>query len=163
MQGPGTPTENSPLGKLEDYLGSHWLSDLSNFSAYVFHTLPGLNWCGFYLDDGKKLVLGPFQGKPACVEIAYARGVCGAAFTQRKPLIVPDVHEFPGHIACDSASRSEMVVPLLVDGKCLGVFDLDSPELERFTKSDKEILEGWLKNLLSHSSFSNQKPWILET
>jgi len=157
MQHPGA----SPLGKLEDYLGNHWLSDLSNFSAYVFHTLPGLNWCGFYLDDGKKLVLGPFQGKPACVEIAYTRGVCGAAFTQQKTLIVPDVHEFPGHIACDSASRSEMVVPLLIDGKCLGVFDLDSPELGRFGEPDKLLVENWQTHLLKRSTNLTFTPWKL--
>ena len=134
--------------ELEAYLTGRWLTDFSNFAAFVFHGLPDLNWAGFYLDHDDKLYLANFVGKPACTEISYARGVCGAAFTRRESLLVPDVNEFPGHIACDSASRSEMVIPLLVRGQCLGVFDLDSPLVNRFTDHDRAIAEQWLKLLL---------------
>lgn len=131
------------LPELEDYLTGHWLTDLANFSAFVFHSLPDLNWAGFYLFDGAKLKLGPFVGKPACTEIRVGRGVCGSAFAKREALLVPDVNEFPGHIACDSASRSELVLPL----RDAGVLDLDSPSLNRFGESDREGLALWLAAL----------------
>jgi L-methionine (R)-S-oxide reductase len=140
---------------LEHHLTGRWLTDLANFSAFVFHELPDLNWAGFYLDDGSKLVLGPFVGRPACTEIAYSRGVCGAAFTSGETVLVPDVHEFPGHIACDSASRSEMVVPM----SSLGVFDLDSPSLNRFSEKDRLLLEGWMQILLNSCPTLKNSPW----
>ena len=117
-------------------------ANLANASALLFSTLPQLNWAGFYLLKEGELVVGPFQGKPACVRIAMGRGVCGTAALQRTTLIVPDVHQFPGHIACDSASNSEIVVPIIsTAGELLGVLDLDSPALGRFDEEDKKGLE----------------------
>ncbi len=130
------------------------LANAANFSALLFQALPALNWVGFYLLRGTELVLGPFQGKVACVRIALGRGVCGTAAERRKTVVVPDVHEFPGHIACDSASRSEVVVPLLHDGKLLGVLDLDSPEPGRFDADDAAGLERAVAVLLARSDFS---------
>jgi GAF domain-containing protein len=114
----------------------------ANLAALLFHALPGLNWAGFYwLKDGG-LVLGPFQGKPACVRIALGKGVCGAAAAARRTVVVPDVHAFPGHIACDSASASEVVVPVVKDGRLAGVLDLDSPLPARFDDDDARGLEA---------------------
>lgn len=146
---------------LKAYLTGHWLTDLANFSAFVFHALPDLNWAGFYLDHGDKLRLGPFVGKPACTEIAYGRGVCGSAYSNKETLLVADVHAFPGHIACDSASRSEMVIPFMINEVCVGVFDLDSPTPGRFTERDRAILEQWLKVLAQglHLQAGKAKPW----
>ncbi len=118
------------------------IANAANFSALLYHTLPEVNWVGFYFFDGKELVVGPFQGKPACVRIALSRGVCGAAATTRTTQRVADVHDFPGHIACDSASRSEIVVPLvLADGSLLGVLDIDSPLPGRFDAVDQAGVE----------------------
>ncbi len=110
------------------------VANLANLSSWIFHAYPGLNWSGFYLwnEADQELVLGPFQGRPACLRIKAGKGVCGTAFAQRKTIRVDDVHAFPGHIACDSASRSELVVPLLKAGKVYGVLDLDSPKLAGF-------------------------------
>lgn len=119
----------------------HPISNLSNAAALLFHSLPDLNWAGFYLLEGEKLVLGPFQGKTACIEIPLGRGVCGTAAAEDRSLLVPDVHMFRGHIACDSASRSEIVVPLHKDGSVVGVLDIDSPVLYRFTAEDRAGLE----------------------
>lgn len=119
----------------------HHISNLSNAAALLFHSLPDLNWTGFYLLEGEKLVLGPFQGKTACIEIPLGRGVCGTAAAEDRSLLVPDVHMFRGHIACDSASRSEIVVPLHKDGSVVGVLDIDSPVLYRFTAEDRAGLE----------------------
>ena len=114
------------------------IANAANFAALVFHALPELNWCGFYFAEGQELVVGPFQGKPACVRIAFGRGVCGTAAATRQTQLVPDVHAFAGHIACDSASRSEIVVPLLRrDGSLLGVWDVDSPRPARFDEVDR--------------------------
>ena len=114
------------------------IANAANFAALVFHALPELNWCGFYFAEGQELVVGPFQGKPACVRIAFGRGVCGTAAATRQTQVVPDVHAFAGHIACDSASRSEIVVPLLSrDGSLLGVWDVDSPRPARFDEVDR--------------------------
>ena len=113
------------------------IANAANFSALVFHSLPDLNWAGFYLFDGNELVVGPFQGKPACVRIAIGRGVCGTAAQTRQTQLVRDVHAFAGHIACDSASRSEIVVPLVDAGRLIGVWDVDSPELARFDDEDR--------------------------
>lgn len=119
----------------------HPISNLSNAAALLFHSLPDLNWTGFYLLEGEKLVLGPFQGKTACIEIPLGRGVCGTAAAEDRSLLVPDVHMFRSHIACDSASRSEIVVPLHKDGSVVGVLDIDSPVLYRFTAEDRAGLE----------------------
>jgi GAF domain-containing protein len=113
------------------------IANAANTSALLFDLLPGLNWAGFYLLKQGELVLGPFQGKPACIRIPLGRGVCGTAAATRQSQVVADVHAFPGHIACDAASRSELVVPLLKDGALLGVLDLDSPEPGRFTDEDR--------------------------
>lgn len=118
-----------------------WIANAANLSALIYGALPDLNWAGFYFLKGEELVLGPFQGKPACVRIAVGRGVCGAAVQQRKTLRVADVNAFPDHIACDSASRSELVVPLIAGGKALGVLDLDSPKPGRFSAIDQAGLE----------------------
>jgi GAF domain-containing protein len=117
------------------------IANAANFSALLYHALPRLNWAGLYLHKGGELVLGPFQGKPACVRIALGRGVCGAAAESRRTVLVENVHEFPGHIACDGASNSEVVVPLLRGGRLVGVLDLDSPALARFDAEDREGLE----------------------
>lgn len=118
------------------------VANMANCAALLFHTLPEVNWAGFYLLKGGELVVGPFQGAPACVRIPMGRGVCGTAAQQRKPLRVPDVQEFPGHIACDSASRSEIVLPLLRDETLLGVLDVDSPIIDRFDAVDQHGLEA---------------------
>ena len=118
------------------------LANSANLAALLYHSLPDLNWAGFYWLRGSELVLGPFQGKPACVRIALGKGVCGTSAAQRRTVIVPDVNAFPGHIACDSASRSEVVVPVMRDGRLLGVLDLDSPRKERFDEEDARALEA---------------------
>lgn len=122
-------------------------TNLSNASALLYDALPRLNWAGFYLLRGGALWLGPFQGKPACVRIAPGKGVCGRAAEEDRTLVVPDVHVFPGHIACDGASRSEIVVPLHRAGKVVGVLDLDSPEYDRFTEEDRELIEKFASKL----------------
>lgn len=118
------------------------IANAANLSALVYHALPGLNWVGFYFFDGDELVVGPFQGLPACVRIPLAKGVCGAAARLRQTQRVEDVNAFPGHIACDSASRSELVVPLYQGDTLLGVFDLDSPLPARFDADDQAGLEA---------------------
>ncbi|XHS76886.1 GAF domain-containing protein [Burkholderiaceae bacterium UC74_6] len=115
------------------------LANLAQFSALIFGAVPDLNWAGFYMaDDGgrEELILGPFQGKVACVRIPFSRGVCGASARTREIQLVKDVHAFPGHIACDSASQSELVLPVVVNGRLIGVFDMDSPSLARFDEED---------------------------
>ena len=118
------------------------VANAANLSALVYHALPSLNWVGFYFYDGTELVVGPFQGLPACVRIPLDKGVCGAAARSRETQRIEDVHAFPGHIACDAASRSELVVPLVRDGELIGVFDLDSPEPARFDVEDQRGLEA---------------------
>ncbi|MBW8310528.1 MAG: GAF domain-containing protein [Rhizobium sp.] len=118
------------------------VANAANLSSLVFHALPDLNWVGFYFFDGKELVVGPFQGHPACVRIALGRGVCGTAAQTRETQRVPDVEAFPGHIPCDSASRSELVVPLYAGERLVGVFDLDSPVPDRFDAEDQAGLEA---------------------
>ena len=113
-----------------------WLANLAQFSALIYGSVPGLNWAGFYMTHGEELVLGPFQGKVACVRIPFGRGVCGACARTQVHQLVEDVNAFPGHIACDSASQSELVLPVLVDEKLRAVFDLDSPHLARFDEED---------------------------
>ena len=118
------------------------IANAANLSALVYHALPALNWVGFYFHDGNELVVGPFQGQPACVRIALGRGVCGTAAVTRHTQRVADVEAFPGHIPCDSTSRSELVVPLFKGDALIGVFDLDSPELDRFDAEDQAGLEA---------------------
>ena len=118
------------------------IANAANLSALLFNTLPDLNWAGFYLYDGTELVVGPFQGLPACVRIPLDKGVCGAAASTRQTQRVDDVHAFPGHIACDAASRSEIVIPLIKDGVLIGVLDIDSPEPGRFDADDQQGLEA---------------------
>jgi len=143
------------LGKAKLYTGlaaqvrslfakeSDRIANAANFAAMVFHTLPDLNWAGFYLFDGRELVLGPFQGKSACVRIAMGKGVCGTSALNRLTQVVPDVHQFAGHIACDAASQSEIVVPLIAtDGTLIGVWDVDSPLVERFDEQDRIGMEA---------------------
>ncbi|MGD0654614.1 MAG: GAF domain-containing protein [Thermoguttaceae bacterium] len=120
---------------------SDMIANAANTAALIYHTLPDINWAGFYFLRGDELVLGPFQGKPACVRIQVGKGVCGTAAAERKTLVVPDVQKFPGHIACDSASNSEIVVPLIKDNKLLGVLDIDSPTLSRFDEEDQKGLD----------------------
>ncbi|HEX9391120.1 MAG TPA: GAF domain-containing protein [Usitatibacteraceae bacterium] len=138
--------------------GEHDLmANTANFSSLVFLMLADLNWAGFYFLRGNDLVLGPFQGKPACVRIPVLpapRGVCGNAAFHKKTFVVPNVHEFPGHIACDSASNSEIVIPLTAGGKAVGVLDVDSPTLARFDDEDRAGLETMVKTLIAKTDFS---------
>lgn len=129
------------LQEMKALLDADPLANLANASALLYHQLPDLNWAGFYLLRKRELVLGPFQGRTACVRIALSRGVCGAAARERRTVLVRDVHEFPGHIACDARSRSELVIPLLARGRVLGVLDLDSPRVGRFDQQDAIALE----------------------
>jgi GAF domain-containing protein len=117
------------------------VANAANSASLLFHALPDVNWVGFYFMSGGELVVGPFQGKPACVRIALGKGVCGTAAARRVTLVVPDVEAFPGHIACDSASRSEIVVPLIQNGTLIGVLDIDSPIRERFDQTDRQGIE----------------------
>ncbi|NLL42379.1 MAG: GAF domain-containing protein [Firmicutes bacterium] len=131
---------------------THWLANLANTSALLFSELKDLNWVGFYLLEGSELVLGPFQGKPACVRIPLGKGVCGSAAQRREVVVVPNVDEFPGHIVCDSASRSEIVVPILTEkGRLLGVLDVDSPVLRRFSDQDARGLSELVEILIGAS------------
>ena len=128
------------------------VANAANFSSLIFHALPDLNWAGFYFAKDGELVLGPFQGRPACVRIRIGQGVCGAGASSCETVIVPNVHEFPGHIACDSASNSEIVVPLMKGSKLIGVLDLDSPKVARFDAADAAGLEQLVNILLSSVS-----------
>ena len=135
----------------------NWVANAANFSSLLYLMLPELNWAGFYILRGNDLVLGPFQGKPACVRIAVepvAKGVCGAAAKARRTLVVKDVHEFPGHIACDGASNSELVVPLIKDEVLWGVLDLDSPRPARFDDDDAAGLEKLAATFLAMTDLS---------
>jgi GAF domain-containing protein len=127
------------------------VANAANLAALIFQGVPNLNWAGFYFLRGDDLVLGPFQGRPACTRIARGRGVCGAARARMETVVVPDVHAFPGHIACDEASRSELVVPLIRDGELLGVLDVDSPLPNRFADAERKLFEDlaalWLASL----------------
>ena len=119
----------------------HKIANLANASALLWDSLSTINWAGFYLLEGDRLILGPFQGKPACIEIPVGRGVCGTAVAEDRTVVVPNVHDFPGHIACDSASESEIVIPLRKNGQSLGVLDIDSPVQNRFCENDRQGLE----------------------
>jgi GAF domain-containing protein len=123
------------------------ITSLSNMSALIFNSLPDVSWAGFYLVRDGQLILGPFQGKIACTVIKFGKGVCGTTAEKKETIIVKNVHEFPGHIACDSESNSEIVVPIFKNGELYGVLDLDSKKLERFDEKDKELLESLVKVL----------------
>ena len=125
----------------------HAVANLANTAAAIWQAMDKINWAGFYLMESGKLVLGPFQGKPACIEIAVGKGVCGTAVKEEKTILVEDVHKFPGHIACDSASNSEIVVPIFKDGTVYGVLDIDSPYFARFTREDQQGLEALVRGL----------------
>lgn len=130
---------------------SNRYANLSNASALLNQFFDRINWVGFYLMDGEdELVLGPFQGLPACIRIPLGKGVCGTSAKNRETILVPDVNQFPGHIACDAASRSEIVVPLIKDGEVIGVLDIDSPEYDRFNEDDQEGLEQFVEVLVKH-------------
>lgn len=150
----GSKTEQySMLGKQLDALltgETNRIANLSNAAALLSQFLERINWAGFYLMEEGELVLGPFQGLPACVRIQVGRGVCGSAVSEKKTMLVDDVHQFPGHIACDAASRSEIVIPLIKDGEVIGVLDIDSPELSRFTEEDQNGLEAFTEILMRH-------------
>jgi L-methionine (R)-S-oxide reductase len=126
------------------------LANLANASGLLAESLDRINWCGFYLIRGEDLVLGPFQGKPACVRISMGKGVCGTSAARKETVVAPDVALFPGHIACDPASRSEIVVPILEGGQLRGVLDIDSPEMNRFDEEDRKGLEGLVRILVPH-------------
>jgi GAF domain-containing protein len=140
------------LGEEQDFI-----ANAANTAALLFQMLPDVNWVGFYTAEGKELVLGPFQGKPACARIPFGKGVCGTAAAKRKTMLVSDVNRFPGHIACDTASQSEIVVPLLNWGKLLGVLDIDSASLERFDEDDRDGIESVVAVFLA-SQATNDLP-----
>ncbi|MFC9445430.1 GAF domain-containing protein [Bacillus cereus] len=129
---------------------SNVVANLSNASALLNQFLDRVNWVGFYVTEGNQLVLGPFQGMPACVRIPFGRGVCGVAAETKTTQLVADVHQFPGHIACDSASNSEIVIPIVKEGAVIGVLDIDSPEKNRFDEVDQRYLEKFVETLLKH-------------
>ena len=157
-----TPTASKMAAyrQLHDQMGAlfagerNGLANAANTSALLYETLPDLNWVGFYFLQERELALGPFQGKVACVRIRLGQGVCGTAAERRETIVVPDVHAFPGHIACDAASRSEIVVPLIQHGRLLGVLDVDSPQLARFDHEDRTGLIAAVDLLLLHSDFA---------
>ena len=126
------------------------IANAANMAALIYHGLPDLNWAGFYFRQDGELVLGPFQGKPACVRIPHGKGVCGKAAARAATVLVPDVHQFPGHIACDPVSRSELVVPLIEDGAVTGVLDLDSPLVGRFNEIDQAGCEQLVAVFVEH-------------
>lgn len=129
---------------------SNFYANLSNASALLNQFFDRINWVGFYVMEEGELVLGPFQGLPACVRIQVGKGVCGTAVEQRASIVVPDVEAFPGHIVCDAASRSEIVIPIIKDDQVIGVLDIDSPELNRFTETDQNGLEKFVATLIKH-------------
>lgn len=134
------------------------IANAANFSALVFDSLPQINWAGFYLYDGRELVVGPFQGKPACIRITLGSGVCGTAARTRQTQVVRDVNQFSGHIPCDSASQSEIVVPLVrADGSLLGVWDVDSPVTGRFDEDDRHGMEALCRVFMDHLDESGRR------
>ena len=143
------------LQELQGLMTGRWLTDLSNMSALLFQHTRDINWIGFYLTDEtkKNLWLGPFQGQPACTMIPFSKGVCGTAATQKKTMLVLDVDLFPGHIVCDSRSRSEVVVPMIVNGNVIGVLDVDSATPARFTEQDQFFFESAVQILLEKNNF----------
>jgi GAF domain-containing protein len=160
VQRPTDVPKPSAYRQLNEQLGAlvaderDGLANAANTAALLYEGLPDLNWVGFYFLRGETLLLGPFQGKVACIRIPLGRGVCGTAAQERRTVIVPDVHAFPGHIACDAASRSEIVLPLIRDGVLWGVLDLDSPTPARFDQEDAEGLKASVELLLTHSDLT---------
>lgn len=136
-----------------------FIANAANLAALIFHSWENINWAGFYFLKQNELVLGPFQGKPACVRIPFGKGVCGSCAQQRQTLNVIDVHQFPGHIACDPVSNSEIVVPLIKHQKILGVLDIDSPQYSRFDNQDQQILEAIAELYLQSSYFFKLTPY----
>ncbi|GGJ67827.1 GAF domain-containing protein [Anoxybacillus voinovskiensis] len=153
IQYTGTREENYALviKQLEALIAGepNLIANLANAAALLHQFLDNINWVGFYLAEGEELVLGPFQGLPACVRIPFGKGVCGTAAQNKRTELVPDVHQFPGHIACDAASQSEIVVPMLKDGKVIGVLDIDSPSKNRFDEIDQQYLEKFVDVLVA--------------
>ncbi len=148
-------TNSDPLVDLPFYCEKgNLIGSLANVSALLMAEIPHINWVGFYLYDGKKLVLGPFQGRPACTQILIGKGVCGTAALQKKTLRIADVEQFPGHIVCDSRSQAELVVPLLRGQRLYGVLDVDSPQKERFTAQDQIFFEKAVQLLMEHLDFT---------
>jgi L-methionine (R)-S-oxide reductase len=131
-----------------------WLANLANTASHLYHSLDDVNWAGFYLMKGGELVLGPFLGKPACVRIPVGKGVCGTAVAEDRTVLVEDVLAFPGHIACDAASRSEIVIPLRASGRIIGVLDIDSPVKARFDETDRSYLEQYAEILVKSTDWS---------
>ena len=129
------------------------ITNMANFAAVLFNGLPGLNWAGFYTLAGSELLLGPFQGKPACMRLKKGKGVCWAAAEKGQSVVVKNVHEFAGHIACDSATNSEIVIPIVLNGKVWGVLDIDSPEMGRFDETDRSFLEKAVELFVKNTSF----------
>lgn len=148
-------SSESFLATIEAVMETDWLANLANFSSLVINEIPGLNWAGFYLIKyiPEELVLGPFQGNPACIRIRLGRGVCGTAAKENRTLIVDDVDQFPGHIVCDSNSKSEIVVPIFIEGRVRGVLDVDAPTLARFDKITAETIEKAVKILVSKTTW----------
>lgn len=144
------------LDRLEALLSEEndFISCAANFCALVYEEIPGLNWVGLYMKTGDELILGPFQGRVACVRIKIGKGVCGSAAETRKTLIVGDVDKFPGHIRCDAASKSEIVIPIVAGGKLYGVLDIDSPEIDRFSPEDVDLLESALDIFIEQADFT---------
>ncbi len=152
--------ENLKLGLSEMIKGeTNFIANAANFSSLVYHSLKDLNWVGFYMLDGSELVLGPYQGKPACIRISLGKGVTGKSAATMETIIVEDVHQFPGHISCDPHSRSEIVVPIVYKGELFGVLDIDSPLLKRFDKDNKEKIEDLLKILIDNSDLISLKKY----
>ncbi|WP_342543264.1 GAF domain-containing protein [Paenisporosarcina sp. FSL H8-0542] len=148
-----TEQQYNMLGKQLDALlsgESNVMANLSNASALLNQFFDRINWVGFYMMDEGELVLGPFQGLPACVRIPVGRGVCGTTVAKKETMVVPDVHAFPGHIACDAASQSEIVIPIFKNGEVIGVLDIDSPEKDRFHEEDRQGLEQFVSILMKH-------------
>ena len=143
------------ISQSEELLSSEpwYVAALSNLSALIMSSLPDLNWAGFYLMKDGALVVGPFQGNPACIHIPVGKGVCGTAVQKDETILVPDVHQFPGHIACDSASQSEIVIPIHRNGNIVAVLDIDSPLKNRFTDEDRQGLEAVVKKIESLTVF----------
>lgn len=141
------------IKELDGLLTGFWLTDLANFCAHFYAGVGDINWIGFYLTDGERLRLGPFNGKVACTEIPFDKGVCGASFSRDEVMVVDDVHTFAGHIACDSASLSELVIPLHVNGELCGVLDIDSPSRARFSSAEVELFTRALSILTGRLSY----------
>lgn len=148
--------DNILIRQLKELLSEtdDFIANSSNFTSFVYDSIGDLNWCGFYFDNRKELLLSIFQGKPACIKIPYNSGVCGYCFTVKETVIVNDVHQFEGHIACDSASNSEIVIPIIIGDKIVGVFDIDSPIFSRFDKDTANLLNSLLKVFLENTNLS---------